>query len=76
MAEDHYANAARYYIEGDNEAAMKEVDLALTLRPAYLEALRLKERIIGQTDPDEAKKLERLILEAIDREEASNWIRR
>jgi len=76
MAEGHYANAARFYIEGDNEAAMKEVDLALTLRPAYLEALRLKERIIGQTDPDEAKKLERLILEAIDREEASNWIRR
>jgi len=76
LAEDRYAKAARYYVEGDNEAAMKEVDLALTLRPTYLEALRLKERIIGQTDPDEAKKLERLILEAIDREESSNWMRR
>jgi type IV pilus assembly protein PilQ len=76
MAEDHYAKAARFFVEGDNESALKDLDSALTLRPTYLEALRLKERIIGQTNPDEAKKLERLILEAIDREEASNWIRR
>ena len=76
MAENHYANAAKYYIEGDNESAMSEVDLALKLRPAYLEALRLKERIIRQTNPEEAKKLERVILEAIDHEEAPNWQRR
>jgi type IV pilus assembly protein PilQ len=76
MAEDHYANAARYYVEGDNESAMNEVGLALKLRPSYLEALRLKERILSQTDPDEAKKMERIMLEAIDRENAPNWQRR
>jgi len=76
MAETHYANAARFYIEGDNESAMEEVGLALKLRPTYLEALRLKERIISQTDPDEVKMMERIMLESIDREAAPNWQRR
>jgi type II secretory pathway component GspD/PulD (secretin) len=76
MAEDHYARAAKYYVEGDNESAMTEISAALTLRPSYIEAIRLKERIIGQTAPEEAEKLERVILENIDREEAPNWLRK
>jgi type IV pilus assembly protein PilQ len=76
LAEDRYAKAARYYIEGDNESAMTELNATLILRPTYLEAIRLKERIIGQMDPDEVKKMERNMLDAIDREEAPNWQRR
>ena len=76
LAEDHYAKAAQSFVEGDNESAMKQLDIALTLRPTYLEALRLKEKIIRQTDPEEAKKLERVVLEALDRKEAPNWQRR
>jgi type IV pilus assembly protein PilQ len=76
LAEDHYAKAAKYYVEGDNESAMEEVGFALKLRPTYLEAIRLKERIISRTDPDEVKNLERNTLDAIDREEAPNWMRK
>ena len=76
MAEEYYAKAARLHVEGDNESAMKELQKALRLRPAYLEAIRLKERILAQTDPDEAKKLERIILEGIDKQEAPKWLRR
>jgi type II secretory pathway component GspD/PulD (secretin) len=76
LAENHYANAARFYIEGDNGSAMTELSAALTLRPTYLEAIRLKEKIISQTDPDEVKKMERNVLENLDREEAPNWQRR
>ncbi len=76
MAEEYYAKAARLHIEGDNESAMKELQKALRLRPAYLEAIRLKERILAQTNPDEAKKLERIILEGIDKQEAPKWLRR
>ena len=76
MAEEFYAKAARLHIEGDNESAMKELQKALRLRPAYLEAIRLKERILAKTDPDEAKKLERIILEGIDKQEAPKWLRR
>ena len=76
LAEDHYAKAAQFFVEGNNEMAMKELDIALTLRPTYLEALRLKERILAKTNPDEAKKMDRIILESLDREEAPNWQRR
>jgi type II secretory pathway component GspD/PulD (secretin) len=76
LAEDRYAKAARYYIEGNSESAMTELNAALALRPTYLEAIRLKERIISRTDPDEVKNLERNMLDAIDREEAPNWQRR
>ncbi|MHC4426264.1 MAG: type II secretion system protein GspD [Planctomycetota bacterium] len=76
LAEDAYAKAVKCYIEGDNESAMKQLKIALTLRPTYLEAMRLKERIIAETSPAEADKLERIILEAIDKEEASKWQRK
>jgi len=76
MAEEFYAKAARLHVEGDNESAMMELQKALRLRPAYLEAIRLKERILAQTNPDEAKKLERIILEGIDKQEAPKWLRR
>jgi type II secretory pathway component GspD/PulD (secretin) len=73
LADDCYAKAARYYIEGDNESAMKELGIALWLRPTFLEAIRLKERILAETSPDEAQKLERIVLETVDRQAASKW---
>jgi type II secretory pathway component GspD/PulD (secretin) len=76
LAEDRYADAARYYIEGDNESALREVKTALALRPTYLEAIRLKERIIAEVDPDEAEKMERVMLEDIEREDTEKWRRR
>ena len=76
LAEDRYAKAAKHYIEGDNQAALNELGTVLELYPAYLEAIRLKERIIRETDPDEAEKMERIILRDIDREEAKKWRRR
>jgi len=76
LAEDRYINAVKHYIEGNNEAAMRQINSALELRPAYLEAIRLKERIIGETDPERAAKMERIILSDIDKKEASKWRRR
>jgi hypothetical protein len=76
LAEDAYAKAAKCYIEGNKETAMKQLKIALTLRPTYLEAMRLKERIIAETSPAEAEELERIMLEAIDEEEASKWQRK
>lgn len=76
LAEDRYAKAAKYYIEGDNESAMTELNLALELRPTYLEALRLKERIIRETDPDEAAMMERIILDKVEKQDMDKWMRR
>jgi type IV pilus assembly protein PilQ len=76
LAEDRYTKAVEYYVGGDNEKAMREVDASLALRPTYFEALRLKERIIEETDPNEAAKMERIILSDMDKKEAENWLRR
>jgi len=76
LAEDRYAKAAKYYIEGDSEAALNELKIVLELYPTYLEAMRLKERIISETEPDGAAKIERNILEAIERQGADKWRRR
>jgi len=76
LAEDRYAKAAKYYIEGDSEAALNELKIVLELYPTYLEAMRLKERIIRETDPDKAEKMERIILKDIERKEAGKWRRR
>ena len=76
LAEDRYTNAVKHHLDGDDEAAMQEVNLALNLRPTYLEALRLKERIIGRMAPDEVKAMERIMLDVIEQEEARKWLRR
>ncbi len=76
LAEDYYERASRYYIEGDTEAAMKELEFALTYRPTYLEAIRLKEKIIAETRPEEVENMERILLEKIEREDTDRWMRR
>jgi len=76
LAEDHYTKAVQYYADGNSVEALSELDYVLSLRPTYLEALRLKERIIGEVSPDDAARMERIMLGVIEREEALNWRRR
>jgi type IV pilus assembly protein PilQ len=77
LAEDRYAKAVMYYEESQTVAALEEVEKALELRPGYLEAIRLRERIIAELDGREAlERLERKMLENIDEQEASRWIRK
>jgi type IV pilus assembly protein PilQ len=76
LAEDRYAKAVSYYLDGDTDSAMKELQTVLKLRPSYLEAIRLKERIIAETNPEKVEKLERIMLEEVDRNEAPKWLRR
>lgn len=77
LAEEHYATAVVYYDAGQLDDAMTEVVYALDLRPTYLEAIRLKERIIAERDGREAlEKLERKMNEKQDHQEAPRWLRR
>ena len=76
LVEDRYAEAARFYVEGDTEAAMKELAFVLEVRPTYLEAIRLKERIIAETTPDEVDMIERIMLDKVEREDSDKWQRR
>jgi len=76
LAEDRYVSAVKCYAEGNSVEALSELDHSLDLRPTYLEALRLKERITQEIAPDRAKEMERIMLGAIENEEASLWQRR
>jgi len=76
LAEDHYVKAVELYTRGEAGEAMAELKEALRLRPTYFEALRLQERIIGETSPDEVAQIERIMLGVIDEEEAALWKRR
>jgi type IV pilus assembly protein PilQ len=76
LVEDNYAKAVEYYLEGNNEAALNKLNWILEMRPTYLEALRLKERIIRETVPDGAATMERVMLDVIEKEESSKWLRR
>jgi type IV pilus assembly protein PilQ len=48
LAEDSYERALEYYKAADYEKALSEVDTSLSLRPTYLEAIQLKEKIIAR----------------------------
>ncbi len=76
LAEDHYAKAAKYYIEGDKTGAMKELNSSLELRPTYLEAIRLKERITGDKSPEDAAMIERNVVSVVEQKDQDKWLRR
>jgi type IV pilus assembly protein PilQ len=75
-AQEAYDCAARYYLEGDVEKALFNLKIALHERPTYLEALRLRERIIAETDPEQFKKLDSMVEQEVNKQEAEGWVRR
>ncbi|MHC4459878.1 MAG: type II secretion system protein GspD [Planctomycetota bacterium] len=76
LAEDRYTEAVKHYLDGDSQAALDRVNSVLELRPTYLEAMRLKERIISEVAPDDVATIERIMMGVIEREEANKWLRR
>jgi len=76
IAEDHYVKAVELYTAGKLVEAQAEIKETLRLRPSYLEALRLQERIIRETVPEELDRMERIMLGVIEQEEAALWNRR
>ncbi|MCZ6774646.1 MAG: hypothetical protein O7G83_22050 [Proteobacteria bacterium] len=66
LAQTSYEKACRFYLEGNRESALRHVDISLAIRPAYLEAIRLRERILAETDPHEFERLDRIVAEKID----------
>ncbi|MEJ5259430.1 MAG: secretin N-terminal domain-containing protein [Anaerohalosphaeraceae bacterium] len=73
--EDRYARAVQYYLNGDYNSAMTELNNILTIHRNYLEAIRLRERILRETQPQAAQQMERLMLQKIEREESGKWFR-
>ncbi|MCK4960342.1 MAG: type II secretion system protein GspD [Planctomycetes bacterium] len=72
-AEDSYSKAVSLYADGDSQGALCELQWTLNLRPNYLEAMRLRDRIIGEAG--DTGTLERIMIDAIEQEEADKWFR-
>jgi len=66
MAEEAYVQAAKCYIEGDIEGARQQLTISLKLRPAYLEALRLRDRIDAENNED-------MVIENADSNDDPSW---
>ncbi len=75
LAEESYDVAAKYYLEGDIDKAVFHLKIALMLRPTYLEALRLRERIVVETNPDELAKIDSIVQHALEQQDAAQWKR-
>jgi type IV pilus assembly protein PilQ len=76
IAEEAYAKAAKCYLEGDTGKALFHLKIALLARPTYLEALRLRERIIAETDPEQFKRLDNNATEEVGKQDTEGWSRR
>ena len=76
QAEDRYAQAVKLYLENNKEQALTEVNKALELRPTYLEALRLKEKIIKETNPQAAAKINSVMQDKVEHKDFEKWLRR
>ena len=73
MAEQAYEQAAKCYVEGDIAGARQQLTIALKLRPAYTEAIRLKEKIDAKTAPTAAEKNAGTVIESVDSKDDPAW---
>ena len=71
--EDSYARAVKYYSEKKYDKALIELIWIIGFRPDAIEAVRLKEKILAETKPEEYKTLERIMLEQIRKEQEPGW---
>ncbi|MHC4963031.1 MAG: type II secretion system protein GspD, partial [Planctomycetota bacterium] len=76
LDEMRYADAVELYTNGQPEAALAKLNSPLNIKRNYLEEVRLKERIIRETQPEQVQNIERIMLRAIEREESDKWFRR
>jgi type IV pilus assembly protein PilQ len=74
LSEDAYSNALESYLKSNKEEALVHVNKALELRPGYLEALRLKDRLTKETDPDEAEMID--MRQKFEQKETFRWLRK
>lgn len=76
IAEDSYAKAAALYAAGDSHGALNELCWTLQLRPTYLEAIRLRERIVREANSDHEQAIERIMLDNIEKQDTEGWLRK
>ncbi|MHC4291418.1 MAG: type II secretion system protein GspD [Planctomycetota bacterium] len=76
LDEARYADAVELYTNGKPEKALAKLNSLFNIQRSYLDQVRLKERIIRETQPDQVQDIERIMLRTIEKEESDKWFRR
>ena len=76
LDEARYADAVKLYTNGKPEKALAKLNSLFNIQRSYLDQVRLKERIIRETQPDQVQDIERIMLRTIEKEESDKWFRR
>ncbi len=77
IAEDRYADAVRQYTAGNYAEALAEINDPYVITPRNnLDVVRLRERIIRESQPDQVDQIERMMLIKLEKEEFGKWLRR
>jgi len=74
--EDGYARAAEYYADKEYENALRELDWIIGFRPNALEAVKLREKILAETNSNKLQTSERVMLDETDKELDGKWKRK
>ena len=76
-ADERYNRAVKEYTAGNYDAALAELNGCYPITPRnHLDTIRLRERILRETQPDQVDNLERVMLKRIEKEESGKWLRR
>ena len=76
VAEDRYKKAVQLYTDGELDAALSQLTGWNGMERNFLDAERLKERIINESQPPVEEQIERIMLDTIEKQESGRWLRR
>lgn len=76
LYEEGYARAIDFYADREYDKAIKELDWIIDYRPNALEAVKLKEKILDETNPAKLEGSKRVMRDKTDTKLDKKWKRR
>jgi type II secretory pathway component GspD/PulD (secretin) len=76
LYEEGYGRAIDYYADKEYNKALTELDWIIAYRPNALEAVKLREKILAETNPAKLEGSERVMRDEIDTKLDKKWKRR
>lgn len=76
LYEETYDRAIDYYADKEYNKALTELDWAIAYRPNALEAVKLREKILAETNPTKLKGSKRVMRDEMDNKLDKKWKRR
>lgn len=75
FGEELYKRAVEDYQNGDLKSAMNKLNLIAATDRIYLDAEKLRERIVRETQPENIDRIERIMLDNVEKSGTEKWLR-